>query len=64
MIDGFVEQGFLERDGDSVHGRIELDAGAFKLNGKPFKLPDLGALGAPDLNAVKTLMQAGGPAAP
>jgi Bacterial protein of unknown function (DUF945) len=58
MIDGFVKQGFLEREGESVRGRIEVDAGTFKLNDRPFQLPDLPGLGAVDMNAVKSLMQA------
>jgi uncharacterized protein YdgA (DUF945 family) len=62
MIDGFVQQGFLEREGESVRGRIEVDAGAIKLNDRPFQLPDLPGLGAVDMDAVKSLMQAGGSA--
>lgn len=57
MLDGFVQQGFLERDGETVRGRVEVETGAFKLNGRPFELPDFGL----DMDAMKSLMEAGGP---
>jgi hypothetical protein len=59
LIDGFVQQGFLERDADFVRGRIEVDAGTFKLNGRPFQLPDFDGFGA-DADAVRSLIQTGG----
>jgi uncharacterized protein YdgA (DUF945 family) len=41
MIDGFVTEGYLVREGESVRASIESVAGAIKLNGKPFAMPDL-----------------------
>jgi hypothetical protein len=59
LIDGFVQQGFLERDADFVRGRIEVDAGTFTLNGRPIELPDLDGFGA-DADAVRSLIQTAG----
>jgi uncharacterized protein YdgA (DUF945 family) len=47
MIEGFVAQGYLVREGESVRASIESVAGALKLNGKPFAMPDLSSLGGP-----------------
>lgn len=41
MVDKFVTQGFLVREGDTVRASIETEAGQLKLNGKPFALPDM-----------------------
>ncbi|HKU42385.1 MAG TPA: DUF945 family protein [Polyangiales bacterium] len=57
MIEGFVQQGFLERDGETVRGKVEYAEGAVKLNGRPFELPDFGA----DLGAMKSLLAADQP---
>lgn len=58
MLEGFVQQGYLEREAESVHARVEFDAGSVKLNGKPFELPSLAALGVGDLDVMKGLMAA------
>jgi uncharacterized protein YdgA (DUF945 family) len=42
MVDKFVSQGYLVREGEVVHSAIESVAGELKLNGKPFAMPDLG----------------------
>ena len=62
MIDGFVQQGYLVRAGETVSGRVEFEGGAVKLNGKPFDLPDLGALGGPDMGSMMRMMGADEPA--
>lgn len=45
MIDEFVTQGYLVREGESVRGSVESVAGELKVNGKPFAMPDLGLRG-------------------
>ncbi|MEY4583458.1 MAG: hypothetical protein RL701_8161 [Pseudomonadota bacterium] len=44
MVDKFVDDGYLVREGDYVRSRFETSSGVFKLNGKPFSLPNLGEL--------------------
>lgn len=57
MLESFVQQGFLEREGETVRGRVDFDAGTIKLNGRPFQLP---ALPGMDLDAMKRTMIADG----
>ncbi|HEX6245772.1 MAG TPA: DUF945 family protein, partial [Polyangiales bacterium] len=47
MVENFVKEGYLVREGDFVSGTVEAAAGTIKLNGKPFAMPDLGLGGTP-----------------
>jgi uncharacterized protein YdgA (DUF945 family) len=42
MVESFVKEGYLVREGDFVRGSVEAASGAITLNGKPFAMPDLG----------------------
>ena len=42
MVDEFVKDGYLVREGNAISASFESAAGEFKLNGKPIALDDLG----------------------
>jgi hypothetical protein len=47
MIGHAVEEGYVVKEGDKVRFSAELAGGKATLNGKPFELPDLGAMAMP-----------------
>lgn len=44
FIDGFVEEGYVVRDGDYISSSVESAGGELKVNGKPIDLPNLSEL--------------------
>lgn len=47
MVDQFVKQGYVTREGEVIRASFDSQGDQFKLNGQPFTMPDLSSLGGP-----------------